>query len=116
MKAIQNRNDIEKLIATFYTKMAKDPELSPFFINIDLEKHLPHMVHFWCFALLDEPGYTTNFVEKHLHMPLKPKHFDIWLKYFNQTVDALFIGEKAEAAKQRAALIGWTIQSKVEKK
>ena len=38
MKAIQNRNDIEKLIATFYTKMAKDPELSPFFINIDLEK------------------------------------------------------------------------------
>ena len=115
MKKIENRSDIEQLITLFYSKLVADEDLAPFFIGIDLDKHLPHMIHFWCFALLDEPGYTTNVVEKHLHMPLKPKHFDIWLKYFNQTVDALFIGEKAEAAKQRAALIGWTIQSKVEK-
>ena len=115
MRDIQTRADIEEFITLFYGKVAKDPDLSPFFVNIEWEKHLPQMIHFWCFALLDEPGYTTNVVEKHLHMPLKSKHFDIWLKYFNQTVDALFIGEKAEAAKQRAALIGWTIQSKVEK-
>ncbi len=115
MKKIENRSDIEQLITLFYSKLVADEDLAPFFIGIDLDKHLPHMIHFWCFALLDEPGYTTNVVEKHLHMPLKPKHFDIWLKHFNQTVDALFIGEKAEAAKQRAALIGWTIQSKVEK-
>ena len=116
MKDIQTKADVEKLIALFYGKVVKDASLSPFFANIDLEKHLPHMIHFWCFALLDEPGYTTNVVEKHLHMPLKPIHFSTWLQHFNQTVDALFIGEKAEAAKQRAALIGWTIQSKVDKK
>ena len=113
MKDIQTKADVEKLITLFYSKVVKDAILAPFFTNINLEKHLPHMIHFWCFALLDEPGYTTNVVEKHLHMRLKPKHFDIWLKHFNQTVDALFIGEKAEAAKQRAALIGWTIQSKL---
>lgn len=115
MKDIETKADVEKLIALFYSKVVQDASLSPFFANIDLEKHLPHMIQFWCFALLDEPGYTTNVVEKHLRMPLKSEHFIAWLKHFNETVNTLFIGEKAEAAKQRAALIGWTIQSKVEK-
>ena len=115
MKDIQTKTDIEEFITLFYSKVAQDPSLSPFFANLDWEKHLPHMIRFWCFALLDEPGYTTNVVEKHLHMPLKAAHFSTWLKYFNETIDGLFIGEKASAAKQRAALIGWTIQSKVTK-
>jgi hemoglobin len=115
MRDIQTRADIEEFITLFYGKVAKDPDLSPFFVNIDWEKHLPQMIHFWCFALLDEAGYTTNVVEKHLHMPLKAAHFSTWLQYFNETIDTLFSGEKADAAKQRAAVIGWTIQSKVEK-
>ena len=115
MRDIQTRADIEEFITLFYGKVAKDPDLAPFFVNIDWEKHLPQMIHFWCFVLLDEPGYTTNVVEKHLHMPLKAAHFSTWLAYFNETIDTLFSGEKAEAAKQRAAVIGWTIQSKVEK-
>lgn len=115
MRDIQTRADIEELITFFYSKVSEDPELFPFFVNIDWEIHLPQMIHFWCFALLDEPGYTTNVVEKHLHMPLTAKHFSTWLAYFNETIDLLFSGEKAEAAKQRAAVIGWTIQSKVEK-
>jgi len=115
MRDIQTRADIEEFISLFYGKVAKDSDLSPFFVNIDWEKHLPQMIHFWCFALLDEPGYTTNVVEKHLHMPLKSAHFSTWLQYFNVTIDTLFSGEKADAAKQRAAVIGWTIQSKVEK-
>ena len=115
MRDIQSRADIEELITLFYSKVAEDPSLSPFFAKIDWKKHLPQMIHFWCFALLDEAGYTTNVVEKHLHMPLKAAHFSTWLQYFNETIDTLFSGEKADAAKQRAAVIGWTIQSKVEK-
>ena len=115
MKDIQTKADIEEFITLFYSKVAQDPSLSPFFANLDWGKHLPQMIHFWCFALLDEPGYTTNVVEKHLHMPLKEAHFSNWLIYFNETIDTLFIGEKADAAKQRAAVLGWTIQSKVTK-
>lgn len=113
MKKIENRSDIEQLITLFYSKLVADEDLSPFFIGIDLNKHLPQMIQFWCFALLDEPGYTTNVVEKHLHMPLKATHFSTWLAHFNETVDTLFEGEKAAAAKQRAKIIGITIQSKV---
>jgi hemoglobin len=73
------------------------------------------MIHFWSFALLNEPGYTTNVVEKHLHMPLKEVHFERWLTLFNETIDEYFSGEIANQAKQRAQLIGWTIKSKIQK-
>ena len=47
-----------------------------------------------------------------MHMPLSPVHFERWVSLFHETVDALFSGEKAEMAKQRASLIAWTIQNK----
>jgi hemoglobin len=71
------------------------------------------MEQFWRFALLSESGYTTNVTEKHLRMPLEQAHFDRWTALFNQTVDELFEGNLAEQAKQRAAIIGWTIHSKM---
>jgi hemoglobin len=76
---------------------------------------MPKMIHFWGFALLNEPDYTTNVVEKHLHMPLQEAHFDRWLTLFNETIDEHFSGEIASQAKQRAQLIGWTIKSKIQR-
>ncbi len=114
MNDISSKEDITLLVYKFYEKVNKDLELSPFFKDLDFEKHMPKMIHFWCFALLNEPGYTTNVVEKHLQMPLKEAHFERWLFLFNETIDELFSGEIANQAKQRAQLIGWTIQSKIK--
>ena len=75
---------------------------------------MPKMISFWAFVLLDEAGYKTDVTEKHMKMRLKKEHFDQWLLLFNETVDTLFKGEKAELAKQRAFLVGWTIQSKMK--
>ncbi len=110
---ITTKEDIEKLVNTFYDKVLKDGVLSPFFQRLNFQAHLPKMVHFWSFVLLDEAGYTTDVTQKHLHMPLKKEHFDQWIFLFNETVDELFTGEKAELAKQRAFLIRWTIESKI---
>jgi len=71
------------------------------------------MVHFWNFVLFDEEGYTTNVTNVHTSMPIEKEHFDRWVLLFNQTVDAHFSGENAEKAKQRAALIAWSINSKM---
>jgi hemoglobin len=116
MKAILNNEDVRHLVEVFYSKVLKDESLMPFFKHLDFEAHLPKMIHFWSFVLLDEPGYTTNVVEKHLNMPLEPVHFQRWLSLFNETIDELFEGEKVELAKQRAAVIAWTIESKVKNK
>jgi len=115
MNDISSKDDITKLVLTFYEKVKKDDELSPFFKDLDFEVHMPKMIHFWSFALLNEPGYTTNVVEKHLHMPLKEVHFERWLNLFNETIDEHFSGEIANQAKQRAQLIGWTIKSKIQR-
>ncbi|MGV3630015.1 MAG: group III truncated hemoglobin [Bacteroidota bacterium] len=113
MKDITTKEDVTILVNTFYGKVLQDEKLKPFFANLDFEAHKPHMIHFWSFVLLDEPGYKTNVTEKHLRMPIKQEHFDRWLELFNETIDELFTGEKAEMAKQRAFTIAWTIGKKI---
>jgi hemoglobin len=113
MREIKNEADVHELVQTFYQKVLEDDVLAPFFKNLNFEEHLPKMEFFWRFVLLDEPGYTTSVTDKHMHMRLKEEHFKRWILLFNQTLDELFIGEKVELAKQRAAVIGWTIQSKM---
>lgn len=113
-KTIENKEDVNLLVTTFYGKVLKDDALKPFFAQLDFEAHLPKMIHFWSFVLLNEPGYTTNVTDKHLSMPLKQEHFDCWLALFNETVDDLFEGEKAAMTKQRAFTIAWTISNKLK--
>lgn len=113
MREIEKREDVEKLVRTFYGKVLQDEKLKPFFADLDFEAHLPKMIHFWAFVLLDEPDYKTNVTEKHMNMPLKKKHFDRWLFLFSETVNELFSGEKAEMAVQRANTIAWTIGNKM---
>lgn len=113
MHDIQTSGDIHTLVRVFYNKIMGDKLLSPFFAKLDWDEHLPKMEKFWRFVLLEETGYTTNVTEKHLQMRLSPAHFERWLALFNETVDALFLGKNADKAKQRATLIGWTIQSKM---
>jgi hemoglobin len=115
-KEINSKEDVSLLVQTFYERVLKNEELKPFFKNLNFEEHLPKMIHFWSFVLIDEPGYSTNVTDKHMHMPLKQNHFDIWLSLFNETIDDLFSGEKAEMAKQRAYTIAWTISNKMKAK
>jgi len=112
MKEILEKSDVQDLVQSFYSQVLTDQDLAPFFQKIDFETHIPKMVHFWSFVLLDEPGYKTNVTDKHMHMPLTKEHFDRWLELFHTTVNEMFIGERAEIAKQRANLIAWTIQNK----
>jgi hemoglobin len=113
MHDIQTSGDVHTLVSVFYNKIMDDKLLSPFFTKLDWDEHLPKMEKFWRFVLLEETGYTTNVTEKHLQMHLSAIHFKQWIALFNEAVDELYAGENAEKAKQRATLIGWTIQSKM---
>ena len=113
MADISTEEDIVRLVDEFYRKVLKDELLFPFFHHMDFERHKPKMVHFWSFVLLNEAGYTTDVTKVHMHMRIKKEHFDRWIELFNTTVDTLYSGEKAELAKQRAYLIRWTLESKM---
>ncbi|MCW3127043.1 MAG: hypothetical protein JWO03_2701 [Bacteroidetes bacterium] len=115
MKDITTHTDVEHLLRTFYDKLLKDELMSPHFANINLEEHLPRIIAFWAFILIDEEGYKGNVFDKHRHLDIGEVHFTRWVKLFSETVDELFAGEKAGLAKQRAQLLGYTFQSKMAK-
>jgi hemoglobin len=110
---IDSKERIEQMIKSFYGSLLTNEDIKPVFANTDFEKHMPHMIAFWSFVLLDEAGYTANVFDKHVHLPLKKEHFAIWLEHFLKTVKSHFEGPKAELAKQRAQLIAFTFEKKL---
>jgi hemoglobin len=111
---ITNSTDVELLVKTFYGNLLQIGEIKPVFEGIDVDKHMPHMVAFWEFVLLDKAGYTTNVFDKHANLPLKAEHFTLWLQTFENTARSLFAGEKTEMAIQRAQSIGYSFQQKLK--
>jgi hemoglobin len=121
MKAdIENRKDLELLMEQFYGKLLNDASISYLFTDIakiDLPNHLPVLVDFWESILFQADTYQKNAMKVHIDLhqksPLQTQHFKTWLGYFHETVDALFEGEKAELAKQRATSIATVMQIKL---
>ena len=119
-KDIETREDIYRLVKSFYEKLLADPTISYFFTDvakIDLEHHLHVLVDFWDMVLFQSNSYQKNAMQPHMVLnqksPLQKQHFDTWLKYFKTTVDELFEGEKAFLAKERAISIATIMQIKI---
>jgi len=109
MRDIEKRRDVELLVNTFYDKVKVNPTLGYIFndvAQVDWPVHLPKMYDFWSSILLGEHSYSGNPMRKHVELgkltSLTEREFSEWLSLFNQTVDELFEGEKAETAKIRA--------------
>lgn len=117
---IGNREDLLKLITCFCNKLLADNSINYLFTEvakIDLPHHLDVLVDFWDNILFQKDTYRKNAMQPHmiLHQKsaLQKYHFETWLKYFNNTVDELFEGEKAFLAKERALSIATVMQIKI---
>lgn len=120
---IREPADIDRLVAHFYRQVLVDPIIGFFFTDIrpiDLERHLPVISAFWQQQLLGQPGYrgATFAVHRDLHQrcPLQPEHFHRWLSLFESSVDELFSGPVAAAAKRRARSIAGSLQEALAKR
>ncbi|MEM6316550.1 MAG: group III truncated hemoglobin [Bacteroidota bacterium] len=119
---IKNRTDIRTLVNAFYKKMLADEQLGYIFtevVKIKLDQHLPHLYDFWENALFYTGAYKRDLMDIHLDLHfnqhrLEKVHFDQWLALFNETVDELFAGKKAETAKQRAKSIAIVMHLKIQ--
>lgn len=113
---ILSLDDVKTLVNTFYGKVRKDDLLAGIFndrIQDRWPAHLEKMYRFWQTLLLDEHTYFGAPFPPHANMPVEHGHFERWLTLFQQTVDELFTGEKAEEAKWRgqkmAQMFEWKI-------
>jgi hemoglobin len=120
-KDIENRDDVELLVNTFYDKIKTNAILGHIFndvAKINWEEHLPKMYSFWASLLLGEHSYTGNPMIKHVELSkltaMTATEFSEWISLFYQTLDDLFEGERANEAKIRAANIARLMLHKIE--
>lgn len=119
-KDIEDRNDIELLIDSFYNKVRRDEVIGYIFndvAKVDWAHHTPIICDFWENILFQTRAYTGNPMATHLKLhalyPLTKSHFDRWKKLFTETVDDYFKGRNAELAKQKAMSIATMMQIKI---
>jgi hemoglobin len=113
IKDLENREDVSLLINTFSSKVRADEVLAPIFNSIitDWDGHLELLTDFWETQLFLKRKYYGNPIKAHNKMDDKmnhsitPEHFGLWLNLWFQTIDALFTGDNAFIAKNRARQI-----------
>ena len=114
---ITSSADVRLLIERFYGKARPDPVIGHFFTGLDWDHHIPLITSFWEMVLFGTKGYTgdpmTAHVKLHRHMPMQPTDFQQWVRLFTSTVDEIFVGPKAEEAKQRATSIAAVMAHRV---
>ena len=115
---LDTRENIEKFVDCFYSRVLADEHLAPIFLDIaaiDLAVHLPHIKDYWCKLLLGEKKYQrhTMNIHRQLHgkQPLQAGDFQRWLALFNATLDEGFAGERTERARQVAAAIAGNMEA-----
>jgi hemoglobin len=120
-KDITTREDLLLLMTEFYKKLLADDSINYLFTDIakiNLTHHLPVLVDFWDSVLFQSDTYRKNAMQLHLNLhaqsPLLPQHFETWLRYFKETVDEMFEGEKAFLAIERANSIATVMKIKIK--
>lgn len=119
---IETRKDVRLFVDHFYRKVLDDAHIGFIFkdvAKINMDEHMPIMYDFWESTLFQSNIYKGNPMEVHLRLndkvKLQKSHFEQWLKLFNESIDELFSGEKAELAKTRALSIATVMQIKISR-
>ena len=107
---IQNREDVYKLVSTFYAKVRDNEKIGYVFNEIieDWPSHLEKLTDFWETNLFFVSKFRGNpmqahvDVDRHFNNSIEQKHFGEWLNMWFETVDELFEGDRASIAKNRA--------------
>ena len=107
---ITGKKEIQEVMQLFYEKANADKMIGKFFtqvVKVNWENHIPVMTAFWENVLFYSGDYEGNPLEAHkkLHAQTATtsKHFNRWLKLFNETIDQHFSGSNATKMKQHAS-------------
>lgn len=116
VKEIDDIEDVQFLVNTFYDKIRVDSLLGGIF-NAILEgkwdKHLPIMYRFWQTVLLKQHTYQGSPFKPHAKLPVEKAHFDRWLKLWHETLDENFVGEGVTLAKKQAGVMAEMFMHKI---
>jgi len=116
-QTISSREQVIKIVDTFYAKVRKDELIGPIFTEqakVDWDEHLPKLYNFWEDLLFGSENYHGRPFPPHLKFNLKIEHFERWLKLFVETIDENYTGLKADEMKARALRIAQNFLNNIE--
>lgn len=122
LRDIESREDIDRLMWSFYERMMVDPVIGFIFTHyakVDLKIHLPIIADFWETILFQKPVYKRGpkameaHYDLHKQIPLRKQHFTRWLHLFHKTLDENYSGSKATLAKERSSSIAKLMQTRI---
>ena len=108
------KENINKLVVTFYTKVLKDEKISPFFIGklgADMkseiwQKHITLLTNFWFTISFGRGEYNGSPFAPHMQIAgLDRESFERWLKLFFEALDKIYVEDIALKFKERASII-----------
>lgn len=108
------KENINKLVITFYTRVLKNEKISPFFIEKlgpDMkseiwQKHITLLTNFWFTISFGRGEYNGSPFAPHLQISgLDRESFETWLKLFFESLDKLYTEDIAAKFKERASII-----------
>lgn len=115
-KEIENLEDIQLLVDTFYGKVRVDALLGGIFngaIGDRWDEHLEKLHRFWQTVLLREHTYHGTPFRPHATLPVEKAHFERWIFLFHETIDDFFTGETADFAKKQSELMAEMFMHKI---
>ena len=103
---------IERVVRAFYGKMRQHPVLGPVFNQrvADWEDHMTRLCAFWSSVILASGTYGGSPMQKHVHLPIDGRHFDLWLRLFYQTLQETCPPEAARLFMERALRIAESLE------
>jgi len=106
---LDSGDHIHQFVQAFYQQLLQDPQLAPFFVDVDLPKHLPLICQYWEKLLLAQPGYRRHTMNIHRALnrrrALQAADYTRWLAIFTGALEDGFCGAYADRARAIAAQI-----------
>ena len=109
-----NRDNVSKMVRTFYEMIMKDPRVNPYFImalgnDLDSEEwqvHYKILEDFWLMLMTGEKAYTREAFTPHLEMAeLYAEAFERWLELFDEVVHMYYTPKLAQKFYKRAEVL-----------
>lgn len=121
MQDIEDREDVMRLIVSFYTRVKEDELLAPVFLQVvtDWPAHFELLTDFWETNLFFKPVYKGHphrvhvAVDQQTGSVITPEYFGRWLQIWFSTIDELFSGPRAEAARLHAQKMSTMMYMKI---
>lgn len=106
------RDDLVRLVDTFYDKVQRDAVLGPVFNPVvhDWAEHKATLVKFWSSVALGTREYRGNPMAVHRPLAIDDSHFGRWLGLWRGTVPEVLLPEHAEIMNEHAVRIAASLR------